>query len=236
MDVHAVIPARGGSKGLPEKNIIDFCGHPLIAWTIECAKKCEFIKNVWVSTDDPRIASVSQKYGAEVINRPADLSGDIASSESALIHAAEHIVREGFELSHICFLQATSPLREPHEMNLAFETYCSNGLDSLFSAALAEDFCLWRLDGGNLASLNFDYRSRGRRQDNAGDPIWIETGSFYITKLAGLIQTNNRLHGRIGLQEVEPWKSFEIDSLTSLELCRSIFASKLLHKFEALQN
>jgi CMP-N,N'-diacetyllegionaminic acid synthase len=230
MGVHAIIPARGGSKGVPGKNIIDFCGHPLIAWTIECARKCEFLQNIWVSTDDPEIASVSQKYGAKVIERPLALSGDIASSESALIHASECIKAKGFTVSDICFMQATSPLREPDEINLAFEKYFLNSLDSLFSAALAEDFCLWRFEGQHIRSLNFDYRSRGRRQDSAGDAIWIETGSFYLTKLDGLIHENNRLHGRIGVQQVEAWKCFEVDSEASLELCRSIFASKLLNK------
>ncbi|MBE2179882.1 MAG: acylneuraminate cytidylyltransferase family protein [Chthoniobacterales bacterium] len=227
MNIHAIIPARGGSKGLPGKNITDFCGHPLLAWSIACARCCAAVRGVWVSTDDADIAAVARRYGAEVVDRPPELSGDTASSESALIHAAGEVEARGFDPTHLMFLQATSPLREVAELNAAVETFQARKFDSLFSAAPAEDFCIWRQRGEELESLNFDHRARGRRQDRPDEPLWIETGSFYLTDLEGLRRTRNRLHGRIGVQEVEPWKAFEIDSADGLELCRLLFASKL---------
>ncbi len=227
MNIHAIIPARGGSKGLPGKNIADFCGHPLLAWSIACARGCDAIRRVWVSTDDEAIAAVARKYGAGVVERPMELSGDMATSESALIHAAREVEARGFDPSHVMFLQATSPLREVSELDAAVETFKARKFDSLFSAAPAEDFCIWRQKGEELESMNFDHRARGRRQDSHGESLWIETGSFYLTELEGLRQTRNRLHGHIGMQEVEPWKAFEIDSTAGLELCRLLFASKL---------
>lgn len=230
MNIHAIIPARGGSKGLPGKNIADFCGHPLLAWSVACARACAAVGGVWVSTDDKEIAAVAKRYGAGVIVRPPELSGDTASSESALIHAASELEKLGFAPDHLLFLQATSPLREVSELEAAVETFRSQELNSLFSAAPAEDLCIWKQKGDVLDSLNFDYRARGRRQDRPDDLLWIETGSFYLTQLEGLRQTGNRLHGRIGMQVVEPWKLFEIDGEAGRALCQSVFAAKLLPK------
>jgi len=106
----ALIPARGGSKGIPHKNIRLLNGKPLIAYTIEQAQQTPAITRVVVSTDDAEIAGVAQKYGAEVVWRPAGLSGDTATSESALLHALDHLRdTEGYEPDLVVFLQATSP-------------------------------------------------------------------------------------------------------------------------------
>lgn len=228
MRIDAIIPARGGSKAIPGKNVVGFLGHPLISWTIDCARRCGAVEKVWVSTDDQTIANVARQYGALVIDRPISISGDTASSESALIHAATIISEANSDApSHFLFLQPTSPLRETCELERAVETLKSGRLDSLFSAAPAEDFCLWNRCAGELTSLNFDYLNRGRRQDRPDDDVWIETGSFYLTAVDGLVRTGNRLHGKIGMQPVEPWKVFEIDSPAGLDLCSAVFSAKL---------
>ena len=108
----AIIPARGGSKGIPRKNIIDFCGYPLVSWTIACARRCPRIDAVYVSTDDAEIAEVSRHYGAEIIERPANIAGDTSSSESAVIHACEVIRQKNLLPDAVIMMQATSPLRE----------------------------------------------------------------------------------------------------------------------------
>src|SRR4030043_1395576 len=90
----AIIPARGGSKGIPKKNIINFSGRPLLAWSIEDAKNSSLIDAVYVSTDDKEIAKVSQKYGAEVIWRPKEISGDFSPSEDTLKHAINEIYKK----------------------------------------------------------------------------------------------------------------------------------------------
>jgi len=230
LKIHAVILARGGSKAIPRKNVLDFCGFPLLAWTVNCALRCSAVESVWVSTDDAEIAKVAHCYGAGIIERPDSISGDAASSESALIHAASAIPKRiGLNPTHFFFLQPTSPLREVWELDQAVVMFQQQNLDSLFSAAPAEDFCLWSRSENKLSSLNFDYRNRARRQDRPDSEVWIETGSFYITSIEGLVNTGNRLHGKIGMQPVESWKAFEIDSPEGLELCRSIFSARLFN-------
>ena len=110
MHTVAIIPARGGSKGLQNKNIYPVAGRPLLAWTILQALASTSIERVFVTTDDQAIASVAKEYGAEVIVRPAELSGDKATSESAILHAAGVIEQDyHIPLDIIVFLQATSP-------------------------------------------------------------------------------------------------------------------------------
>ena len=118
----AIIPARGGSKSIPRKNIVNFCGKPLIAWSIEQAAKCRRIDSVYVSTDDAEIADVSLAYGAKVICRPEELATDTASSESALIHAISEIEKEQ-RIETVAFLQATSPLRDDSDMDGALKKF-----------------------------------------------------------------------------------------------------------------
>jgi CMP-N,N'-diacetyllegionaminic acid synthase len=221
METVAIIPARGGSKGIPRKNIIDFCGHPLIAWTIAAARRCSAIDGVFVSTDSAEIAAVARHYGAEVTNRPTEIAGDRATSESALLHACGEIThRHGQPPECVVFLQATSPLREASELDGALAKFKQEKLDSLFSASQPEDMLFWQQTPAGLNSINYDYASRKRRQDMGEESLLlVETGSFYVTRFALLQETQNRLGGRIGVWPVDFWKSFEIDSQAGLELC-----------------
>ena len=114
----AVIPARGGSKGIPRKNIISLAGKPLIGWTLEAVRQAASTERVFVSTDDAEIADVARQFAAEVIPRPADLSGDTASSESALLHALEFLQQQEQYLPDLLvFLQCTSPLTLPEDID-----------------------------------------------------------------------------------------------------------------------
>jgi CMP-N,N'-diacetyllegionaminic acid synthase len=221
MSTIAIIPARGGSKGIPGKNIIDFCGHPLIAWTIAAARRCDAIDEVYVSTDAEDIATTSRRYGAKVMARPVEIAGDLATSESALIHVAQEIERRsGAAPARVVFLQATSPLRESAELDGALAKFDAEGLDSLFSASLPEDMLFWQKTESGYHSINYDFASRKRRQDMSEESLLlVETGSFYIMRMSLLRETENRLGGRIGTWPVAFWKSFEIDSGEGLELC-----------------
>lgn len=223
MKTVAIIPARGGSKAIPKKNIMNFCGHPLVAWTISAARGCPLIEGTFVSTDDREIGAVAVRYGAEVIWRPAEISGDRASSESALIHACRELEKRTGLPERIVFLQATSPVRESEELTGALTYFEKEGLDSLFSASVPEDLLVWWQENGALRSLNYDYRQRKRRQDvEHGGRLLIETGSFYITRTAVLLETGNRLGGKIGIWEVPVWKSWEIDSWDGYHLCEAM--------------
>lgn len=228
----AIIPARGGSKGIPQKNIIDFCGKPLISWSIEQACGVDSIEAVYVSTDDALIAKVGEAYGAKIILRPSDLATDFSSSEDALLHALDTIEAEIGLVDVIVFLQATSPLRVSADIEEALHLFVQSEADSLFSGSYV-DMMLWRFgENGTLVPHGHDYLSRLRRQDAPKD--YHENGSIYIFKPRVLRKNHNRLGGKIVMFESTPyWKMYEIDSLDNLELC-AFYASKYLidHKQE----
>lgn len=135
-----IILARGGSKGIPHKNLINFAGKPLLAWSILQANSAKSVEEVYVSSDSDAILDVAARFGAKTIKRPDAFSTDTATSESALLHALDAITAErGAEPEHIVFLQATSPLREPSDIDGAVETFVSQAADSLFSDAVLDD-------------------------------------------------------------------------------------------------
>lgn len=218
MKTAAIIPARGGSKGIPGKNLKDFCGKPLLAWSILQAKRSRAIDSVWVTSDDSGILAEAEKWGARPIKRPSEISGDRATSESAWLHAMD-VVEAGIgAFDAFIGLQCTSPLREPRDIDNGLRIFAEEGLDSMFSGAVIGDFYIWQKDkAGALDSFNYDWRERKRRQDFADQ--YVENGSFYVFKPGLIRSTNNRLGGRIGVAPMEFWKSFELDTLENWRMC-----------------
>ena len=141
----AFIPARGGSKGVPGKNIKEICGKPLIAWTIEAALKADSIDRVIVTTDDEKIAQVAKEYGAEVpFMRPAELSSDTASAIDVYLHATEFVMNEtGETIEKFMVLLPTVPLRDEHHIDEAVEQFKSDEACTLISFAEAEVPASW---------------------------------------------------------------------------------------------
>lgn len=217
MEILAIIPARGGSKGIPRKNIRLLAGKPLLAYTIEAAKAAPAINRIVVSTDDAEIGQVANSYGAEVVWRPAEISGDTASSESALSHVLAHLQEsEHYTPDLVVFLQATSPLRGPNDVREGIETFLREGADSLFSASAMHGF-MWRRTAENeWQSLTYDYRNRQRRQDGPDDVF--ENGSFYVFKPWVLHDLQNRLGGKITAFRQPAVMAFQIDEPSDFEL------------------
>lgn len=227
MSVVAILLARGGSKGVPRKNLIDFCGKPLMVWSIEQCLAAQGIDSVWVSSDSAEILEVATAHGAQAIQRPDDLAGDTATSESGLLHALEVIERQQGPVDLVVAPQATSPLREPADLERGLAVFATGQYDSLFSCSVAEDLYFWqRTPSGVLESVNYDWRNRKRRQDHA--PQYIENGSFYMFQPQVLRKFNNRFGERIGMVEMEFWKTFEIDSIETLRLCSALMREFLL--------
>ena len=223
----AVILARGGSKGIHKKNIMDFAGRPLLAWSILQALDSGVADSVYVSSDSDEILNVAVRYGAVAIQRPDELSMDTTTSEAALLHALDQIHRErGTDPERIVFLQATSPLRESSDIAGAVHAFDDQRIDSLFSDAVLDDFCAWVEEDGILKGKTFDPWNRGRRQDRK--PLYLENGSIYIFKPSLLRNTGNRLGGKIGRYSMPFWKSYEIDTLENVELCEFYFRKHLL--------
>ena len=222
----AIILARSGSKGIPSKNIINFCGKPLIQWSVEQALAVDCIDSVWVSSDGDDILDVAANSGANVIKRPAAISGDKASSESAWLHALEHIESIENRVNNIVGMQPTSPIRHSHDIKNALVQFHEENLDSLFSAVEIEDFFMWEVNNGQFESVNYDYLTRKRRQDI--QKKYLENGSFYIFKSQSLKLSGNRLSGRIGSYLMPKYKMFQIDNLEDVKLCESIMRDFIL--------
>ena len=227
MHTVAIIPARGGSKGLENKNIYPVAGKPLLAWTILQALASTSIERVFVTTDDSAIAKVAKEYGAEVIVRPAELSGDKATSESAILHAVG-VIEQDYQIpiDVIVFLQATSPLRKPGDIDRAVEIFIREGADSLISVTKADDLTIWESKDGEWTSLNFDYRNRGMRQDRPAQ--FIEIGSIYIFKPETLHVFGNRIGKKLSACEMEFWQTWEIDTIEEIDLIEYYFNKKNL--------
>ncbi|MCO5059202.1 MAG: acylneuraminate cytidylyltransferase family protein [Rhizobiaceae bacterium] len=211
----AILLARGGSKGLPGKNIIDLAGKPLIAWTIEAARKADCVRDVVVSTDSPEIAEVARAHGAVVpALRPAELAGDLSSSESALLHALEHMCRKPATEAFL-FPQVTSPLRADGLFDSAIAAFEDGGYDSMFSSTLVRNF-LWR--GRHDPQPQYDPLNRPMRQQLTDEELFFrENGNFYICRTDGFLAARCRLFGRIGMFETSEDEALEIDTRDDLE-------------------
>ncbi|MFH8252387.1 cytidylyltransferase domain-containing protein [Microbacterium sp. B2969] len=219
-EVVAIIPARGGSKGVPRKNLRRVGGVPLVARAIASARRSGGIDRIVVSTDDVEIAAVAREWGAEVVDRPADLSGDTASSETAILHALDDLARRGVEVGVIAFLQATSPFIDSAALGDAVRGVRDGAFDSAFSAVETYGF-LWRRNGvGHAEAINHDAAHRPRRQDR--EPHFLETGAFYVFAAESFRAAGHRFFGRVGIVEVPDRTALEIDTLSELEQARAI--------------
>ena len=212
----AIVPARGGSKGIPRKNLRLVAGKPLIAHTIAQALMAAKVQKVVVSTDDQEIATVSSQYGAQVVLRPKEISDDFASSESALMHTLLHLKqREGYEPELIVFLQCTSPMRRAWDIDQAVDKLQAENADSLLSVSQSYRF-MWSDVDGEVKPINYDYRNRPRRQDLK--PQYVENGSIYVFKPWVLETLGNRLGGKVTMYVMEEDSSLDIDSPFDLGL------------------
>lgn len=215
MSVVAVIPARGGSKGVPRKNLLPIGGVPLVARAIRAALATPGIDRVAVSTDDQEIAVMARAHGAEVVDRPAELAGDTASSEAALLHALDELG----EVEVLVFLQATSPFIDPAALQQAIDTVQGGEKDVVFSAYETYAF-LWEDADEGARGVNHDHGHRPRRQDR--EPHFQETGAFYVMRAAGFREAGHRFFGRVGIQRTEERAAIEIDTMEQFQLAESI--------------
>lgn len=221
-----VILARGGSKGVPRKNVVPFAGAPLISWSILQLKQAG-LDRVVVSTDSEEIASIASEYGAETLKRPDHLSSDTADGDSALVHGARELSLP--PETRIVLAQATSPLRLPAHFSEALQLFEDEDADSLFSAVEFADLCAWSREP-TLRPVTYDFKTRGNRQGR--QPLFIENGSFYITRVHTLLRFENRLGGKISLYTMPKWTLPEIDDPADLELCEPLMLAFVLPSLE----
>lgn len=224
MSVIAFIPARGGSKSIPEKNIKHFCGKPLIFWNLKELQDSH-VDQIIVATDSQKIKNVVQSFNfskVEVYDRSLENAQDTSSTESVIL---EYINSSNLSESDIFMLvQATSPFtRKVHfnESLILFKQY-----NSVISCCASKKFT-WSKDG---KSLNYDIYNRPRRQDYKGD--WIENGAFYISSVMDIKKTKNRISGKIGLYQMPQYTCTEVDEIEDWVIAESIMKEYLLQYTE----
>lgn len=203
----AFIPVRGGSKSIPLKNIKTIAGKPLVYWTAKAASICREIDRVYIATDSDIIRETVEKMCLPkvfVVGRSAENASDTASTESAMLEFAE-----GHDFDHIVLIQATSPLLTGKDLSEGFALYQTEGTDSVLSVVRQKRF-QWSVSAGGIAEpLNYDIYKRPRRQEFEG--YLVENGAFYITSRRALLESRNRISGRIRVYEMDESTYFEID-------------------------
>tara|TARA_Y200000002_G_C22627627_1_gene641022 strand:+ start:597 stop:1286 length:690 start_codon:yes stop_codon:yes gene_type:complete len=225
MENVVIIPARGNSKGIKKKNLLNFCSKPLLYWSIIQAKKSKFRNHIYISSESDEIKKLCNKMKVKFIKRPKKLCSDTSSSESALIHALKVI---GGKVKNIIFLQATSPLRKPKDIDMAFNLFKKTKSDSLMSAHKAEDFFdVWKLKNKKYIPMTIDYKNRKPRQ-LFKEKHFLANGSIFIFKKNILKKFSNRLGGKIMLYDMEEWQSFQLDNLKQKKNMEMLFKSFLL--------
>ena len=217
------IPARGGSKGLLNKNIKEFAGEPLIVHTIDYAIKSKMVTEIVVSTDNGKISEISRDAGASIIKRPSNISTNIATTEIAIEHFLNSRVKKP---DIIVLLQATSPLRPKGSLDEALRHFQKGGYDSLLSICPTHRF-FWRVKDDNTAYAEYDYLNRPRRQEmKLEDVRFMENGSLYIFSREHFEKTGNRLGGKIGYVKWPEDYNIEIDTITDFKILEGIFLEK----------
>ena len=184
----AIIPARGGSKRLPRKNILDLCGKPLISWSIEAALKSKYISKVVVSSDDEEILNISSNFGADIIKRPYELANDTATTFDAIKHTIDNLE----EYEYVVLLQPTSPLRNEKHINEAIELLEEKRADAIVSICEMEHSPLWSNtlpEDGNMRGFLREEILNKRSQDL--EKYYRVNGAVYICKTDKLLENKS---------------------------------------------
>ena len=224
----ALIPARGGSKGIPRKNIKLFSGKPLIAYTIEEVKRSKYVDRIFVSTEDEEIVKISNAYNAEVIKRPVEYAQDSSNSSEVIKHALSWLEKEErYSPEIILFLQPTSPLRTTEDINEALELYLNNDCESVVSVYKSQESPYWNLTIKNHfiePLFGWDNFKEKRRQDL---PITYSlNGAIYITSKSKFLE-NGSFFNEKTLPYIMPMeRSIDIDNDSDFKFAETIMKKR----------
>jgi len=226
MQVLAIIPARGGSVGIPRKNLHLVGGVPLIGRAVRSAKTSRRVTRVIVSTDDAEIATCARDHGGEVIDRPADLAGPAASSESALLHVLEQLRdRESYEPDVVVFIQCTTPLLTADDIDGTIDQLIAEEADAALSVAPFHRPLWQHSDDGSATGINHDSSVRKLRQEI--DPQYVETGGVYVMRRAGFLAARHRFFGKIALYVTAADAAIDVDDPGDLVVVESLLRARL---------
>ncbi|MFC8917498.1 cytidylyltransferase domain-containing protein [Streptomyces sp. NPDC057116] len=217
--VLAVVPARGGSKGVPAKNLAPVGGVPLVARAVRACLGARHVTDVVVSTDDPAIAGTARAAGAEAVHRPAALSGDTATSESAVLHAMDAFeALRARPVDAVLLVQCTSPFLTAADVDGVAAQVLEHGADTALTVAPSHGF-LWRREADGHG-VNHDKAHRPRRQER--EPEYLETGAAYGMDARGFRTHRHRFFGRTALVVTDPARTLEIDDPHDLARARAL--------------
>ena len=229
MKVLAIIPARGGSKGLPGKNIKPLLGKPLIGWTIEQAKASKYITEIFVSTDSREIADVAETFGVSVSElRPAEFASDTATSASFLIYTIEKLCKEGKFFDYIILLEPTSPLRIIEDIDNSIEKlHNTPEAESIVGVCKVEGshplFMVKQTDAGFLQSY-LNENSVARRQDI--EDLYYFEGTVYVSKTESFLKRKSFYHEKTLPYIIPKSRAFEVDDSEDWLIIESILEHK----------
>ncbi|MFU0823629.1 acylneuraminate cytidylyltransferase family protein [Clostridium sp.] len=223
-----VIPARGGSKGIPHKNIINFCGKPLIAHSIEAAKKSKYIDYILVSTDDREIKEVSLKYGAKApFLRPKEISDDKSKSIDVVVHAINYLRDNDETFDYVILLQPTSPLRTEKDVDSAIKTIIEKKGRSLVSLCKVDEnpILMRTIEGGKLKPILEFGGDNLRRQDLP--QFYIFNGAIYINTVDMLLEDRTFVDEHTIPYIMEKCKSVDIDNILDVKIAEYILEENM---------
>ena len=223
----AFIPVRGGSKSIPLKNIKEICGKPLVYWCMKAACECPEIDKVYISTDSAQVKDTVKEIvkendvftKVEIVDRSEETSRDNASTESAMLEFASD-----YDFENIVLIQATSPLIDSEDLSKGFEVFNKPEIDSVISCVRQHRFIWGEKEDGLVRPINYDVFNRPRRQDFDG--YLLENGAFYITSKESLLESKNRVSGKIGVSVMNENTAIEIDETSDWEFVEWLLKEK----------
>jgi N-acylneuraminate cytidylyltransferase len=217
--IFAIILARGGSKGIKNKNLKKINNKPLLKWSIDHCKNSKKIKETWLSSDSLKILKLAKDNGINVIKRPKELALDTSSSEDAWMHAINFIERKKKTFDIVLAIQPTSAIRGKKDFDKAIQLFLKKKYDSLFSCSEVSDYFVWTENSKKLKAL-YDFKKRKPRQFLTKK--YLENGSFFIFDKNKFKKFKNRFFGKIGKYVQEFYKSFQIDEYNDMIITSSI--------------
>lgn len=240
MKVLGIIPARGGSKDVPRKNIKLLCGKPLLAYTAESALQSKLLSKAILSTEDTEIAEIGRSLGLVVpFLRPAELAEDTTPTFPVVLHALRQMEDAGERFDAVCLLQPTNPLRRAEDIDACIELLESTGADSVVSVLTVPHqynpmWVYWQSERGEMALTTGESAPVARRQDLP--PAFHREGSVYVTRTEVLDKHGNLYGNKVRGYEIDPQHSVNIDTMEDWKLAEKMLKSTGIRFTDSYQN
>lgn len=230
-EILAIIPARGGSKGIPKKNIKPLLGKPLIAWTIEQAQKSNYLSRIFVSTEDKEIAAIAKKYGVEIpFLRPDELAQDNSPTSDAVIHSLDTFEKMGDVYDIVIILEPTSPLRKKEDIDKAIETYLENSSESESLVSVGEvhlenPHIMKVIENNHIIPFLENKQKIFQRQQLPA--VYFPYGVIYLSTVRAFRKSGTFYQETTLPYKIERWQNYEIDDIFDFYCVESILKQQL---------